>query len=177
MRYDDLDSLIRDTMAEERRQAGQRLEGLESRVTAALAARPTVRPWRRLLAYIVPPRLPSRIALVGALSVACVAGFLLGRVLTSEGEPLLTAGGTLFAVVAPQAQSVAVVGEFSAWQPIPLTEAASRGVWTTMLELPPGRYEYALVVDGRWIGQDPLADEYIRSFGEYASVRYVQEDT
>jgi hypothetical protein len=41
------------------------------------------------------------------------------------------------------------------------------------LTLPPGRYEYAFVVDGRWWGQDPLADEYVHSFGEYSSVRYV----
>jgi len=75
--------------------------------------------------------------------------------------------------VDPQAQSVAVVGDFSAWEPVPLTDPDGDGVWTAVLDLPPGRYEYAFIVDGNWVGQDPQADEYVRSFGEYTSVRYV----
>jgi hypothetical protein len=39
--------------------------------------------------------------------------------------------------------------------------------------LPPGRYEYAFLVDGSWRGQDPDADEYIQSFGQFSSVRYI----
>ncbi len=176
MQYDDLDALIRDALAEERRAAGRRLAGLEARVAASLAGRPPKGSWRHLLSRVLPANRASRFALVGSLVVACVVGFLLGRALPLEMEPLLSGGGTLFAVVAPQASSVAVVGEFSGWQPVPLADAGSRGVWTAVLPLPPGRYEYAFVVDGRWIGQDPLADEYVRSFGEYASVRYVQEE-
>jgi 1,4-alpha-glucan branching enzyme len=73
---------------------------------------------------------------------------------------------------APNAKSVAVLGTFNNWEPTPLTENKD-GIWTASLTLPPGRYEYAFVVDGRWWGQDPLADEYVHSFGEYNSVRYV----
>jgi 1,4-alpha-glucan branching enzyme len=66
-----------------------------------------------------------------------------------------------------------VVGNFNDWEATPLSDENGDGIWTASIPLPPGRYEYAFVVDGRWWGQDPLADEYVRSFGEYNSVRYV----
>lgn len=71
---------------------------------------------------------------------------------------------------------VALVGDFSAWQPIALFDHDRDGVWTVTVALPPGRYEYAFVVDGRWVGQDPLAAEYVRTLGEYVSVRYIGGD-
>jgi len=78
-----------------------------------------------------------------------------------------------FALVAPNATDVSVLGDFNLWEPTALSEADGDGVWRTSMFLPLGRYEYAFLVDGRWWGQDPLADEYVRSFGEFSSVRYV----
>jgi len=66
-----------------------------------------------------------------------------------------------------------VVGDFNAWEATPLTDENQDGIWTASIPLQPGRYEYAFVIDGRWWGQDPLADEYVRTFGQYSSVRYV----
>ena len=79
----------------------------------------------------------------------------------------------LFLMPAPGAQSVTVVGNFNGWEATPLSDDDGDGIWTASIPLPPGRYEYAFVIDGRWWGQDPLADEYVRSFGDYNSVRYV----
>jgi 1,4-alpha-glucan branching enzyme len=71
------------------------------------------------------------------------------------------------------ATDVSVVGSFNAWEPIALSDDDGDGIWRVSISLPPGRYEYAFVIDGRWWGHDPLADEYVRSFGEYSSVRYI----
>jgi 1,4-alpha-glucan branching enzyme len=56
-----------------------------------------------------------------------------------------------FAYVAPAAQSVLVAGDFTGWQqaPLPLKKGA-KGVWKLAISLPPGRYEYRLIVDGEW---------------------------
>ena len=79
----------------------------------------------------------------------------------------------LFVVPALDKESVAVVGDFNAWEATPLADDNNDGIWTVAIPLPPGRYEYAFVIDGQWWGQDPLADEYVRTFGQYSSVRYV----
>ena len=69
------------------------------------------------------------------------------------------------------ATMVSVAGSFNEWRPeatpmIPLGE----GRWVKALALPPGTYEYRLVVDGEWIA-DPLAKETVpNSFGGVNSV-------
>lgn len=62
-----------------------------------------------------------------------------------------------------QARTVFVAGSFNHWRPeltpmIPL----GGGWWTRGLALPPGRYEYRLVVDGRWM-PDPNAASAART--------------
>lgn len=58
-----------------------------------------------------------------------------------------------------QAQAVFIAGTFNDWKPntTPLI-ALGEGRWVKELALPPGRYEYRLVVDGEWIN-DPAAPE------------------
>jgi 1,4-alpha-glucan branching enzyme len=52
---------------------------------------------------------------------------------------------------APGAKTVAVTGSFCNWssegQPL---KHDGHGTWKATLALPPGRYEYRLLVDGRW---------------------------
>jgi 1,4-alpha-glucan branching enzyme len=56
-----------------------------------------------------------------------------------------------FSYKAPQAQSVLLAGDFTEWQQSPLGMKKSRtGVWRKTVSLPPGRYEYRLLVDGQW---------------------------
>lgn len=62
-----------------------------------------------------------------------------------------------------RANDVFVVGSFNGWQVgatpmMPLGE----GMWGVRLELPPGRYEYQFVVDGRRM-PDPTAEETARN--------------
>ncbi len=175
MRYEGLDDLIREALQEERAESRELLDGLERAVTVKLAAHTPGRYWwRRLREALWGSRVAMRFAVGSAAALALVVGFLAGRMWVPGGAPWEEGGGTVFAVAAPRAESVAVVGDFSAWELVRLEDRDGSGVWTAVLELPPGRYEYAFLVDGRWVGQDPVADEYVRSFGEYASVRYVE---
>ncbi|NOX45034.1 MAG: hypothetical protein GXO72_04810 [Caldiserica bacterium] len=175
------EELIRQAIADEIAAAEHRLEGLEKRVMKALATRdPSRSPWRRWLRSLIAPRSPALrlgYALAGALLFLGL-GLLIGRfAFAPEPLPALAQEGTVFALAAPGAHKVEVVGDFSAWKPIPLADPDGDGVWTLILKLPPGRYEYAFLVDGRWVGQDPNADEYVRTMGDYTSVRYIGGDS
>jgi Glycogen recognition site of AMP-activated protein kinase len=77
-----------------------------------------------------------------------------------------------FTYIDRRAKSVAVVGSFNDWEPIALTQT-SDSVWSGSAMLLPGRYEYQLVVDGRWIA-DPAAQRTAASdFGGANSVLIV----
>lgn len=71
----------------------------------------------------------------------------------------------------PTALNVSVAGCFNHWQP----EAKSlhptgSGRWVKETMLPPGTYQYCLVVDGEWMA-DPLAKDYVPNpFGGRNSV-------
>jgi len=56
-----------------------------------------------------------------------------------------------FTCYAPAASSVSVAGMFNNWQPdVDRMALDDSGGWIAVLELPPGRYEYRFVVDGKW---------------------------
>lgn len=169
MRWDEVDELVRAALVKEVQEASRGLAGLEARVMERLVRR-SVRQglWERVRAFFSRPM--PRWALVGAVC-ALLLGFALGRFTAPKPIPYYTPN--LFVIAAPGARMVAVVGDFSAWQPVPLSDPDGDGIWTAIIPLPPGRYEYAFLVDGKWVGQDPLAHEYLRTFGEYVSVRYV----
>ncbi|RLE38692.1 hypothetical protein DRJ12_01230 [Candidatus Acetothermia bacterium] len=181
----EFDELLRDALRNEVKDAAGSLQGLEARITSELEGRlPRLRPsdWlRQLLA-------PTRAGRIGQLAVigATAAAFLvLGIFLAHEIIPVLgperlspslSASANrevLFVVPALDAKQVAVVGDFNGWEATPLSDDNHDGIWTANIPLSPGRYEYAFIIDGRWWGQDPLADEYVSSFGQYSSVRYI----
>ena len=51
----------------------------------------------------------------------------------------------------PEAQAVSIASSFNDWHPnvTPMIRL-NDGKWAKQLALPPGRYEYRFVVDGRW---------------------------
>jgi 1,4-alpha-glucan branching enzyme len=56
-----------------------------------------------------------------------------------------------FSFTAPSAQSVMLVGDFTGWQEAPMVMKKDKtGAWKKTVSLPPGRYEYRLLVDGEW---------------------------
>ena len=62
-----------------------------------------------------------------------------------------------FVLVAPQASSVALVGDFNDWDPGRSPMQTAQGVWATTVPLAPGRYRYAFLVNGVEWRADPGA--------------------
>jgi len=79
-----------------------------------------------------------------------------------------------FTYIARGAKSVAVVGNFNDWDATKsVLTPSGDSVWTGTIRLAPGRYEYQLVVDGKWIA-DPNAQHSARDeFGGTNSVLIV----
>ena len=64
-----------------------------------------------------------------------------------------------FVLDARGASSVALVGDFNAWDgsTTPLVRDSATGVWSTVIDVTPGRHVYAFVVDGEKWTLDPSA--------------------
>jgi hypothetical protein len=76
-----------------------------------------------------------------------------------------------FTYIDRNARSVAVVGSFNDWDPTKgVLSQSSDSVWSRNIMLAPGRYEYQLVVDGKWIA-DPSAQQ--RSESEFGTANSV----
>ncbi len=72
-------------------------------------------------------------------------------------------GTVTLSVRAPEAREVFVAGTFNGWDP--WSRAMKRGKggdWALALDVPPGRYEYKFVIDGRWCcepgGDSPFSE-------------------
>jgi alpha-amylase/alpha-mannosidase (GH57 family) len=84
------------------------------------------------------------------------------------GGPLKTEQGYLFSMKEPSAKSVHLAGDFNAWSQtaLPLADEDGDGVWTVVVKLDPGTYEYKFVIDGgvRWVedagNPDSVSDPY-----------------
>ncbi|MDZ7631119.1 MAG: isoamylase early set domain-containing protein [Gemmatimonadaceae bacterium] len=65
----------------------------------------------------------------------------------------------VFELEAPDAHSVQILGDFNQWsRDSNVMQRGSDGRWRTTTMLPPGRYVYAYLVDGRRFVADPLRD-------------------
>lgn len=71
----------------------------------------------------------------------------------------------------PTARTVCIAGTFNHWQPeAKPMHCTGNGHWLKESALPPGTYEYRLVVDGQWM-PDPQARETVPNpFGGRNSV-------
>jgi 1,4-alpha-glucan branching enzyme len=61
-------------------------------------------------------------------------------------------GGLLFVQPCAGIRSVAVAGSFNGWNPSEgeMTRRRELGIFERRMDVPPGRYEYRLVIDGVW---------------------------
>jgi hypothetical protein len=80
-----------------------------------------------------------------------------------------------FLLLAPDADSVKIVGEFNDWDESQdvLTPSSAKGAWTTTVPLPPGRYEYQFLVytkAGIRRIADPSAPKVASEFGSLNSI-------
>jgi Carbohydrate-binding module 48 (Isoamylase N-terminal domain) len=160
----------------------------DARVMAAVRRAAPGR-WRLALRWWTEPR-PFRLSpLTGLASAAALAGLLVLGARAFEpgqaGGAASTAPGIIvapkeggsevvqFVLVAPQASTVAVVGDFNDWDPdrTPLHATAGGGVWSVNLPLRPGPHQYAFVVDGKDWRPDPGAPRAVTDdFGAPNSV-------
>jgi hypothetical protein len=77
----------------------------------------------------------------------------------------------IFAAKFESAKKVLIGGDFNGWSAISTPMQNDRpGVWRVSLPLPPGRYRYRFVVDGKWM-TDPN-NQYVEAnqFGELNNV-------
>jgi 1,4-alpha-glucan branching enzyme len=71
-----------------------------------------------------------------------------------------------FSYLAPDAQSVLLAGDFTRWQEAPVTLKKDKtGEWKRTVSLPPGRYEYRLLVDGQWRDDPQCVTRQPNQFG------------
>lgn len=80
-----------------------------------------------------------------------------------------------FSYSAPEAQTVLVAGDFTGWQEAPLSLKRDKtGLWKKAVSLPPGKYEYRLLVDGQWRDDPKCPNHLPNQFGGENCVCIVQ---
>lgn len=84
--------------------------------------------------------------------------------------PRPTREGVVFALAAPSARRVQLVGDFNGWTPDANEMQPDGSVWTSILKLGPGRYRYRYVVDGQWRDDPSNPDVEPAPFGGNNSV-------
>lgn len=81
-----------------------------------------------------------------------------GRTLTESGVEFVQPGAL--------GRRVQIAGSFSNWKPIELIHDADAATHAIRLDLPPGRHEYRLIVDGTWTADPYNTDWILSEFGE-----------
>jgi hypothetical protein len=191
MRQDDEEFL--EQIAGPLREPVEMSAGFEARVMAAARKREGA----GVLAWIVRPRVLRLSPLAGLAAAAGIAlavltldragserGAATRVAATSPAAPAAPADAVdtiklvQFMLVAPDARTVSVVGDFNDWDPgaTPLREAADAGVWTITVPLAAGRHQYVFMVDGNRWTPDPAAPTAVEDdFGMPNSVITVGE--
>jgi hypothetical protein len=157
--------------------------GLETRILEGIAALPAPRrsPWRRIAEVFRTPAVTwayrlAALVLLGAILVSLRDLIALRRAPAAPAGPESLASlvppnaatcpgeGCGFVVTfqfrSAEAASVSVAGTFNDWDPAraPMVRGEN-GEWRLQLVLPPGKYEYQYVIDGRRFVPDPEALE------------------
>jgi hypothetical protein len=157
------------------------------RVMAAIAIAPRPEPaparsmpwWRRRWTLHISPL--GALATAAGLAGVVFASQRYGRAAAEAPDAPVVAlaadagaelRGTQFVLMAPDANAVAVVGDFNDWSATatPLVRADGDGMWWVTVPLAPGRYRYAFVVDGTVWQRDPEATTLEDEFGRPSSV-------
>ena len=86
--------------------------------------------------------------------------------------------GVRFAQPGDGRRSVAVAGEFNQWSSTatPLRWDPSLSAYQAVVEIPPGRYQYRLVIDGHWHADPYNERRQLNDYRELNSVLVVPEE-
>lgn len=159
----------------ERVMAAVHAEVSEGRAVHRRASAPAPRGWWRhgWTLRLTPIAALAAVALIAALAAIGMSTVQRGPAALAAAARSDTVYVVRFVFVAPSAQKVAIVGDFNNWNrsTTALTPTGEAGLWTAAVTLPPGRHEYAFIVDGtRWTA-DPLAAVTIQDdFGTASSI-------
>lgn len=84
----------------------------------------------------------------------------------------VTSQGLLFIQPLHGAQSMAVAGDFNHWNPNSHTMQSDPrlGIWQVCIKVPPGRYRYRLVIDGKWTADPYNPHMETNPFGELNNI-------
>jgi len=150
-------------------------QAARQRIMAAVHAEPIPHRRHGFWSRLTEPRVfhlspaGSTLLAAGLVGIGVFAGLLTKNRDASvrSGRPEVSAVSQLpvsdtvvkFVFVAPQAEKVALVGDFNGWDTTktPMVRVANGGVWTVTLPLPAGRHLYSFVVDGSAWTTDPTA--------------------
>jgi hypothetical protein len=154
---------------------------LDTRVMSAIEQLPPVTTAASQRLSLFARRWTIRVSPIGGIAAAAAIAAVVvsAALLTRRGEPAPvpaaagnSASATQFVLVAPDAKSVALVGDFNDWSlsATRLVRQAGDGVWWVTMKLPPGRYRYAFVVDGKTWRGDPNSPAAADDFGRPNSV-------
>jgi hypothetical protein len=144
--------------------------------------RRAVSPWRRIADWWLEPRSVRIRPAVGALALAASLALLM---LLPGEEPVAPTAAvspapaqvvTRFVLIAPEATSVHLTGDFVSWsrEGIALQDPRGTGIWTTDVQLPPGVYQYTFVVNGtEWVPDPRAVSQVDDGFGQTNSVLIV----
>lgn len=83
-----------------------------------------------------------------------------------------TSRGLLFLQPIGEARSISIAGDFNGWSPDahPMRRNDDAGVFERIIELPAGRHQYRLVIDGRWVADPHNPDQLLNTYGEPISL-------
>ena len=131
---------------------------------------PSAAPLRQAVSWLWNPH---HVSIRPAYAVAALMLLALGLLLRTpqpHAEPVAAATQPSqvliqFRLDAPEAQQVALAGDFTGWQAEYQLTRSAPGVWTIVVPLQQGVHEYAFIIDGdRWT-PDPLAPAVQDGFG------------
>jgi 1,4-alpha-glucan branching enzyme len=85
-----------------------------------------------------------------------------------------TAEEQSFAIRAPGATRVQLVGDFTHWQKLPINmRKGADGVWRSQVPLEPGTHHYRFLIDGEWTDDPDCTLRVSNEFGSENMVRKV----
>ena len=89
-----------------------------------------------------------------------------------QAKPASKSKSVQLAYFAPEANTVAVAGDFNSWDvQAHMLERNRDGWWKTNLKLTPGRYHYRFVVNGEQWSEDPENPNKVpNEFASYNSI-------
>lgn len=100
-------------------------------------------------------RLALAFAVLSLLLHACGVGAPgMGRLEPAGTGPEAVEGGIRFSLLDAKAAKVTIAGDFNNWSATadPLFDREGKGLWTLVLPLSPGSYQYKFIIDGeKWI--------------------------